>query len=105
MEGDLDHLSVSRGMILDLFQSAKVLLMMRFADRLGIKVRWVPFSGAGEVLAALAGGHVDFSVHAESSVTQLVRAGKIKVMAILSETRSQFYPNIPLPKDLGYDMN
>ena len=44
MEGDLDHLSVSRGMILDLFQSAKVLRVMV------TKPVWFKGGGLREVL-------------------------------------------------------
>ncbi len=78
---------------------------LRFVDKMGVKVRWVPFSGGAESLSALAGGHVDFSAQAEGTATPLIRAKKIKPLAIMSRTRSRFHPDVPSAKELGYDID
>lgn len=77
---------------------------IRLIDKLGVKARWVPFSGGGETLGALAGGHIDFSIHGEAMVTPLVRAGRIRPLVIMSNTKSKFFPNVPIAKDMGYDV-
>jgi len=76
---------------------------IRLVDMLGIKVRWVPFSGGGETLNALAGGHIDFSIHGEAMVNPLVRAGRIRPLVIMADERSNIFPDVPLAKDLGYN--
>jgi tripartite-type tricarboxylate transporter receptor subunit TctC len=78
---------------------------LKFVDKTGIKARWVPFSAAAESLSALAGGHVDLSPQTESSITPLIKAEKLRPLVIMSTTRSRFYPNVPLAKEVGYDID
>jgi tripartite-type tricarboxylate transporter receptor subunit TctC len=69
---------------------------------LGIKVNWVPFDGAGEALTALAGGHIDIVAAATTSAFPLVKAGKIRPLLVLANSKDIVYPDVPLAKDLGY---
>ena len=69
---------------------------------LGIKVNWVPYDGAGNALAALAGGHIDVVAAATTSALTLVKAGKIRPLLVLANGKDMVYPDVPLAKDLGY---
>jgi tripartite-type tricarboxylate transporter receptor subunit TctC len=69
---------------------------------LGIKVNWVPYDGAGNALAALAGGHIDVVAAATTSALTLVKAGKIRPLLVLANGKDIVYPDVPLAKDLGY---
>ncbi len=69
---------------------------------LGIKVNWVPYDGAGNALAALAGGHIDVVAAATTSALTLVKAGKIRPLLVLANSKDMVYPDVPLAKDLGY---
>ncbi len=76
---------------------------MMLADGLGIKVNWVPFSGSGEALTALAGRHIDFASTATQSALPLVKAGKLRPLVVMANSKDIVFPDIPLARDLGYD--
>jgi tripartite-type tricarboxylate transporter receptor subunit TctC len=73
-------------------------------DKLGIKVNWVPYDGAVGSLAALAGKHLDFTICIPSTATGLIDAGKIRPLVLFSEEKDPFFPEVPLSRDLGFDI-
>jgi len=77
---------------------------MLLMKKAGVKVNWVPFSGAGEALTALAGKHTEFSIHTAPSILSLVKAGKIRPVVVLSEIKDNVFPDAPLAKEVGYDV-
>ena len=61
-----------------------------FAKAIGLdptKINYVAFSGGGEAQAALLGGHVAAGVSGWGEFAQQAEAGKIRMLAIASETR------------------
>jgi len=70
----------------------------------GAKWQFVSFQGGGERLAALLGGHVDIMVIEPQEAGEQVRAGKIRVIAQLTEKRLAGYPDAPTLKEAGYDV-
>ena len=70
----------------------------------GTKWAFVSFQGGGERLAALLGGHVDIMVIEPQEAGEQVRAGKLRVLAQLSEARLPGYPDVPTLKEAGYDV-
>ena len=70
----------------------------------GAKWQFVSFQGGGERLAALLGGHVDIMVIEPQEAGEQVRAGKIRVIAQLTEKRLPGYPDAPTLKEAGYDV-
>lgn len=73
-------------------------------EKLGVKVNWVPFAAAAEATAALAGEHIDYAIVFPTSAVSLIRAGIIRPLLLLRETRDPFFPDIPVPKDLKLDL-
>jgi len=73
-------------------------------DKLGIKVNWVPYDGAAGSLTALAGKHLDFTICIPATATALIDAGKIRPLVLFSEEKDPFFPEVPLSKDLGFDI-
>ena len=71
----------------------------------GAKWAFVSFPGGGERLAALLGGHVDIMVIEPQEAGEQVRAGKLRVLAQLTETRLSGYPDVPTMKEAGYDVH
>ncbi len=80
------------------------LMGILFAEELGLKVNWIPFGGGAESLTALAGKHIDAVFSITASAQSLAKAGKIRSLAIFSETRNAKYPDVPVPKELGSDI-
>lgn len=73
-------------------------------DELGIKVNWVPYEGSSGSVTALAGKHLDFTICLATSAVSLVQAGKLRPLLLFSDKRDPYWPDVPIPKDLGIDM-
>jgi tripartite-type tricarboxylate transporter receptor subunit TctC len=65
----------------------------------GVNIRFVSFSGGGEVLVNLLGGHVDLSTSTLSACRAHVKAGKLRALAALSPTRIAEFPELPTAKE------
>jgi tripartite-type tricarboxylate transporter receptor subunit TctC len=74
------------------------------SDELGLRVNWVPYDGAGELLTSLAGKHIDFAINMIPSALPLVRAGKIRPLLVLADSHD-YYPGVPIPKDMSYKID
>lgn len=70
----------------------------------GIKLTHVPFNGAGPGIVALLGGHVDIATGGVAEAWQQIQAGKLRCLGLMSEKRSDFYPDIPTLKEQGHDV-
>ena len=70
----------------------------------GAKWAFVSFPGGGERLAALLGGHVDIMVIEPQEAGEQVRAGKLRVLAQLTDARLPGYPDAPTLKEAGFDV-
>jgi len=73
-------------------------------DELGIKVNWVPYEGSAGSVTALAGKHLDFTICLATSAVSLIQAGKLRPLLLFSDKRDPHLPDVPVPKDLGFDM-
>jgi tripartite-type tricarboxylate transporter receptor subunit TctC len=77
------------------------LIAMAFEKAMGVKFNHIPFSGGGPSVTALLGGHINaVSVSPPEGISQ-VQAGKLRIMALFSETRFDMFPNIPTCKEQG----
>jgi putative tricarboxylic transport membrane protein len=70
----------------------------------GAKWAYVSFQGGGERLAALLGGHVDIMVIEPQEAGEQVRAGKLRVLAQLTQARLAAYPDAPTLREAGFDI-
>jgi putative tricarboxylic transport membrane protein len=70
----------------------------------GAKWAFVSFPGGGERLSALLGGHVDIMVIEPQEAGEQVRAGKLRVLAQLSDKRLPGYPDAPTLREAGFDV-
>ena len=68
----------------------------------GIKLRHVPYAGAGPALTALLGGHVDALASGPSVVLPQIKAGKLRPLAGWGDKRVASLPDLPTFKELGY---
>jgi tripartite-type tricarboxylate transporter receptor subunit TctC len=77
-------------------------VMETIAKREGVQFTIIPFKGSPETQAALLGGHV--LIAAGGFGHALIEAGETRLLLLLAESRSPAYPEVPILKDLGYDM-
>ncbi|OGP62564.1 MAG: hypothetical protein A2170_09020 [Deltaproteobacteria bacterium RBG_13_53_10] len=71
---------------------------------LGVKFNFIPFEGGAQSVAALAGKHIDAVLTIASSANAMVRAGRIRPLLIMAKEKSPKYPQVPIPKDVGYEI-
>jgi len=67
------------------------------------KLKIVSFNSTGESATAVAGGHIDILASRPSNVTQLVKAGKMRTLAVTSPQRMAALPDVPTWRELGVD--
>ena len=74
----------------------------RIAKQEKAQITHIPFKGLAEGQTALLGGHIvawagDFNY-------SLIESGETRVVMLLKEERSAEYPEVPILKNLGYDI-
>ncbi|PYO02460.1 MAG: Tat pathway signal protein [Candidatus Rokuibacteriota bacterium] len=67
-----------------------------------VKLRHVPYSGAGPALTAILGGHVDALASGPAVVLPHIKAGKLRALAGWGDKRVAALPEVPTFKELGY---
>jgi len=70
----------------------------------GARWSFISFPGGGERIAALLGGHVNMMVIEPEEAGEHIRAGNMRVLAQVSETRLPGFPSVPTLKEAGYDV-
>lgn len=69
------------------------------------KFKHVPFGGAAPAVQALLGGHVDVVCVSPTEVQAHVEAGKLRLLAVLTNQRDPLFPKVPCARELGYDLD
>jgi len=70
----------------------------------GFKMQTVPGAGGAEAVTRLMGGHVDMGVVHPSEGLPHVKAGRIRGLAVMFETRDPAIPDVPTFRESGLDL-
>ncbi|MBE3572508.1 MAG: tripartite tricarboxylate transporter substrate binding protein, partial [Moorella humiferrea] len=70
----------------------------------GVKFNNIPFEGDGPAWQAAAGGHVDANTNNLSTVTSLIKGGKLRALAVYTEQRVPMFPDVPTLKEAGINL-
>jgi tripartite-type tricarboxylate transporter receptor subunit TctC len=62
----------------------------------------VPYKGATLATTALMGGEVDEVIVSVASVLPLIKAGRVRALAVLSQKRVATLPDVPTSKEAGF---
>ncbi len=92
--GKLSYASASTG-------SMTHLAAELFKQQAGIFATHIPYRGAAPALQDLLAGQVDYLLDPGIAFPH-VRAGKLKMLAVASMTRSALFPQVPTLHELGY---
>jgi tripartite-type tricarboxylate transporter receptor subunit TctC len=76
--------------------------METIAKQENVQMIHIPFKGTPESQSALLGGHVTAAVG--DFVVDMVTSKQIRLLMMLREDKSEFHPDIPILKDLGYNI-
>jgi tripartite-type tricarboxylate transporter receptor subunit TctC len=75
--------------------------MEALAQAEGVSFTYVPYKGVAPAMNALLAGETDGMLAGGLVVSQQAKAGKIKVVAIGADKRSDFLPDVPTLKEAG----
>jgi tripartite-type tricarboxylate transporter receptor subunit TctC len=72
------------------------------AQAAGLSLIHVPFQGAAPSLQAVLGGQTDLNAAVSTTAAPMLKAGKLRALAIVSPKRSALFPDVPTYAELGY---
>jgi tripartite-type tricarboxylate transporter receptor subunit TctC len=72
-----------------------------FNSATGLKVAHVPYRGAAPALSDLMGGQIDMLNADFPVLLPLIKAGKVKALAVYGAQRSPLLPDVPTTAELG----
>jgi tripartite-type tricarboxylate transporter receptor subunit TctC len=67
-----------------------------------IKLQAVPYRGAGPAISDLIGGQVNGMSAEVPVLLSQIKAGKVKILAVAAQSRSDAIPDVPTFAELGY---
>jgi tripartite-type tricarboxylate transporter receptor subunit TctC len=73
-----------------------------FAKAAGIDLQHIPYKGGSPAITDTIGGQVPLVAVNALEVLPHVKSGKLKVLAVLSPTRSAIYPDVPTIAESGF---
>ena len=71
------------------------------AQDTGAQVNYIPYSGGGPATLDVLAGHVDATLITLAAVTDYVRAGKLRALAVTTSYRSAALPDVPTMSEAG----
>lgn len=84
--------------------SSDAIIKHRLEKAAGVKLNFIVFQSGGEVNAALLGGSVDFASPNPSEATQLIKAKRLRPLAMFSPDRLDNWKDVPTAKEQGIDV-
>lgn len=73
-----------------------------FQQKAGIELTHVAYRGMAAVVPDLIGGNLPASMAVTGDVTQHIATGKLRALAVTSDKRSRFLPDVPTFAELGF---
>ncbi len=80
------------------------LAALQFCLATEIEANHIGYDGGSASAQATLSGEVDCSVNVPSEGLTSVESGELRMLCLLAEERSQFFPDVPTAKELGFDV-
>ena len=68
----------------------------------GMNIVHVPYKGAAGAISDLVGGHVQAMISAMQTVAPHVKAGRLRMLGVMSEQRAPAFPDVPTLAEQGF---
>jgi tripartite-type tricarboxylate transporter receptor subunit TctC len=78
------------------------LAMEVFLKKAGIEATHIPYKGSGPAVVDLLAGRVQLAYSTPPAVLQHIKSGRLKALAVTTETRLASLPDVPTMNELGY---
>ena len=79
-------------------------IIMLWAQKMGIDIQYIPYDRAPESHAAVLGGHLDVLHEEPGVILSLIDAGRLKPILAFAEERLERFPDVPTAKETGADV-
>ncbi len=77
-------------------------IVQRMEDIPEKQISYVPYKGDSKIVAAVLGGHVQAGTCSFGTAAPLIKAGKIRALSIIVDTKIDEFPDVPNLYSLGY---
>lgn len=67
-----------------------------------IKVNYIPYKGGAPAALDTMAGHIDATVITLAAVTEQIKGGKLRALAVTTDYRSPVFPDVPTMAESGY---
>jgi putative tricarboxylic transport membrane protein len=84
--------------------SLERIALERLAQKAGVKAPIVPHEGGGDMMINVLNGTLDIGVGEVQELQGQLQAGKVRLLATLSERRLALLPDVPTVKEQGVDL-
>jgi tripartite-type tricarboxylate transporter receptor subunit TctC len=81
--------------------SPQHIAMALLASRANLQMLHVPYKGATPAAVAVASGEVDAAMQGLGTVTALIQSGKLRLIAVSTQSRMTQYPGVPTVDESG----
>lgn len=71
----------------------------------GTEATDVPFDGGSAAVTAVLGNHADVTATQLAEVKSQIDAGELVPLAVFSDARSEYFPDVPTVEEAGYDVD
>jgi tripartite-type tricarboxylate transporter receptor subunit TctC len=71
------------------------------AQETGARVNYIPYNGGGPAALDVIGGHANATLITLAAVTEYVRAGRLRALAVTTSYRSPALPDVPTMAEAG----
>ena len=82
--------------------SPQHLAMEQLASLAAFKPTHITYRGTTPAVNDLLGRHTDFGAYSLSSMLPFIQGGKLRVLAVMTEKRTELLPDVPSVAELGY---
>jgi tripartite-type tricarboxylate transporter receptor subunit TctC len=76
-----------------------------FKNNLGVSFYQIPYKSTTQALQATVAGDVNMVAYALGPAVPLIRAGKLRALAVIGGDRSPLLPDVPSLKEAGYEVD
>lgn len=79
-------------------------IYLRWIERMaGAQITAIPYSSAAQANPALFAGQIDLTIAGIGYALPFIKSGKLKVLAVMGNQRSTFFPDVPTLTEEGAD--